>query len=114
MIYKCYKWRLNQNDCLNRGYILDGYPKKYADAVELFMGLPPVEEGEEPDENAQKIVETKLIPDKYIFLEMADGQIMARIQNLSEGEVEGTHLDEKTMKRRLKIFRSLNDPTTGD
>ena len=56
MIYKCYKWRLNQNDCLNRGYILDGYPKKYADAVGLFMGLPPVEEGEEPDENAQKIV----------------------------------------------------------
>ena len=45
---------------------------------------------------------------------MGDGQIMVRIQNLSEGEVEGTHLDEKTMKRRLKIFRTLNDPTTGD
>ena len=43
-VYKCYKWRLNQNDCLNRGYILDGYPKKYEDAVQLFMGLPPPEE----------------------------------------------------------------------
>ncbi len=32
LIYKCYKWRLSQNDCLNRGYILDGYPKRYQDA----------------------------------------------------------------------------------
>ena len=23
------KWRLNQNDCQNRGYVLDGYPKAY-------------------------------------------------------------------------------------
>lgn len=23
------RWRLNQNDCQNRGYVLDGYPKTY-------------------------------------------------------------------------------------
>ena len=57
MVYKCYKWRLNQNDCLNRGYILDGYPKKYSDAVEIFMGLPPTEEDAEPEENPTKIIE---------------------------------------------------------
>ena len=41
LVYKCFKWRLTQNDCLNRGYILDGYPRRYDDAKELFMGLPP-------------------------------------------------------------------------
>jgi len=23
------RWRLNQNDCQNRGYVLDGYPRNY-------------------------------------------------------------------------------------
>ncbi|EGR29553.1 hypothetical protein IMG5_153240 [Ichthyophthirius multifiliis] len=26
VLYRAVKWRLNQNDCLNRGYILDNYP----------------------------------------------------------------------------------------
>lgn len=46
LVYKCFKWRLTQNDCLNRGYILDGYPRRYEDAKELFMGFPPMPEGE--------------------------------------------------------------------
>lgn len=57
LVYKCFKWRLTQNDCLNRGYILDGYPRRYEDAKELFTGLPPVAEGEDQDENAKKVLE---------------------------------------------------------
>jgi len=26
---EAFRWRLNQNDCQNRGYVLDGYPKTY-------------------------------------------------------------------------------------
>jgi adenylate kinase family enzyme len=29
MINDAVRWRLNRNDCQNRGYILDGYPKNY-------------------------------------------------------------------------------------
>ena len=60
LLYKLLRLRLNENSCRNRGYILDGYPKKYEDAVQLFMGLPPTEEDQEPDENQQKIVIQKL------------------------------------------------------
>ena len=45
LIYKCFKWRLEQNDCLNRGYILDSYPRTYADAKEIFLTLPAAAEG---------------------------------------------------------------------
>jgi adenylate kinase len=31
------RWRLNQNDCQNRGYILDGYPKSYETAFGVFF-----------------------------------------------------------------------------
>jgi adenylate kinase family enzyme len=29
--------RLNENDCRNRGYILDGYPRNYKDAQNIFL-----------------------------------------------------------------------------
>lgn len=71
LVYKCYKWRLTQNDCLNRGYILDGFPRRYEDAKEIFMGVP-VTEGEEPEENAKKVLEARLAPTQLIVLEMSD------------------------------------------
>lgn len=82
LVYKCYKWRLTQNDCLNRGYILDGFPRTYQDAAEIFMGVPVVEGEDAPDENAKKVVEDRLVPNKLIVLEMSNGAIIERIQNL--------------------------------
>lgn len=37
-LIRCFKWRLGKNDCLNRGYVLDSYPKNYKNARKLFMG----------------------------------------------------------------------------
>lgn len=30
-----------QNDCQNRGYVLDGWPKSYANSQDIFYKLPP-------------------------------------------------------------------------
>ena len=78
------------------------------------MGLPPTEEDAEPEENPTKIIEEKLIPDKFVVIDISDEAIISKIQSLPENQVEGTHLDEKTMNRRLKIYRKQNDSTTGD
>ena len=71
---EAFRWRLSQNDCQNRGYILDGYPISYATSLEVFFITPekpkpkekqkdedgndieePAEEGEEdPEELAKK------------------------------------------------------------
>lgn len=29
LLVKAYKWRLESNDCVNRGFIIDGFPKSY-------------------------------------------------------------------------------------
>jgi len=29
LLFRAYQWRLSQADCYNRGFIIDGYPKKY-------------------------------------------------------------------------------------
>lgn len=68
------RWRLNQNDCQNRGYVLDGWPKSYENSNEIFYKLPPqpkkeekppkaeVEEGEEeePAQEEEEVDEEEL------------------------------------------------------
>lgn len=34
------RWRLSQNDCQNRGYILDGYPTSYQTTYDVFYITP--------------------------------------------------------------------------
>ena len=37
LVYKELKKVLTRNDCRNRGYILDGYPRNYSDAQNIFL-----------------------------------------------------------------------------
>lgn len=37
LIYQLLKLRLNENDCRNRGYVLDGYPRTYKDAQNMWL-----------------------------------------------------------------------------
>lgn len=38
---KAYKYRLAQTDCKNRGFIIDGYPKTFKQANQIFMMPKP-------------------------------------------------------------------------
>ena len=40
MMSEAVRWRLSQNDCQNRGYVLDGYPISYETALEVFFITP--------------------------------------------------------------------------
>ncbi|CAD8079439.1 unnamed protein product [Paramecium primaurelia] len=92
-----YKWRLMQNDCQNRGFILDNYPKTYAQAKQLFYNIEG--EGEE-----QKVTLNKLIlPEHFIVLGGSDEQIIDRIK------FSKTHkYDEEVLLKRLKNYKILN------
>ncbi len=37
VLYRVIKWRLNQNDCMNRGYILDNFPNFKEEAATAFF-----------------------------------------------------------------------------
>ena len=54
---EAFRWRLSQNDCQNRGYILDGYPMCYNTALEVFIVQPPPPPPKEVkfDENGEPI-----------------------------------------------------------
>lgn len=40
LMSEAFRWRLSQTDCQNRGYVLDGYPKSYKTAQEVFVVTP--------------------------------------------------------------------------
>jgi adenylate kinase family enzyme len=40
LMSEAFRWRLSQTDCQNRGYVLDGYPKSYNTAGEVFIVTP--------------------------------------------------------------------------
>ena len=40
-LWKGFKARLFKNDCQNRGYVLDGYPRNYKDCIKIFTSKPP-------------------------------------------------------------------------
>ena len=44
LINEAVRWRLNRNDCQNRGYVLDGYPKNYENAKNVFVITPKPKE----------------------------------------------------------------------
>jgi len=72
---------LNQNDCKNRGFILDNYPKTYNQCKMLFM-----EEIEDKNENDEvKIVNKlnkKLVPQTIAILNASNNEILYRIEGL--------------------------------
>jgi len=37
ILYKLLRIELNENACRNRGFILDGFPRNYKDACEVFL-----------------------------------------------------------------------------
>lgn len=63
-----YKWKLKQNACLNKGFILDNFPKTYEQCKDLFMNN---------DELNQDVM-----PDKLCILSGADADLNARIKKL--------------------------------
>ena len=57
LINEAVRWRLNRNDCQNRGYILDGVPKSFQQANDVFVITPKAPEKKKPaegDEDAEE------------------------------------------------------------
>jgi adenylate kinase family enzyme len=47
LLNEAVRWRLGQNDCQNRGYVLDGYPFCYTTAQGVFYITPAAPEKKE-------------------------------------------------------------------
>lgn len=108
------KNKLKENIYRNRGYILDGYPRSYKDAREIFMEKKEGEEITEEDKNPEEkmVILKEILPNNIVSLgEATDEELFIRIKSLPEEIVQGTHWNEEGMKRRLQAFYNTNAST---
>uniref|UniRef100_A0A8C5IMG3 Adenylate kinase 7 n=1 Tax=Junco hyemalis TaxID=40217 RepID=A0A8C5IMG3_JUNHY len=105
-ILKIMKDKLMSMPCRNQGYVLDGFPETYEEAMELFR-----DEGEEEEEQAAGKMPkfNQIIIPEFIFSLMASDEFLInRIIQLSESEVAGTQYTEEQFLEALKHFRKIN------
>jgi adenylate kinase len=105
ILYKLLRIALNENACRNRGYILDGYPRAFKDACEVFLKKikkfdeegneieeedPELQEGEEKSyDNYQP--DSDIFPSSVLVLNGDDDFLVNRVKQLTEEKIAGTH-----------------------
>ncbi|KAM4830625.1 adenylate kinase 7 isoform X2 [Urocitellus parryii] len=100
------KEKLKSMPCRNQGYILDGYPKTYDQAKDLFN-----QEDEEEDEEVKgKMLpfDKLIIPEFVCSLDASDEFLKERVMNLPESVVAGTHYSQDRFLRALSNYRDMN------
>ncbi|OCT65035.1 hypothetical protein XELAEV_18041277mg [Xenopus laevis] len=105
-VIKFMREKLKSMPCQNQGFVLDGYPKTYEQAKELFNS----EEGEEEEESRGKAppFDKTITPDFVFSLDASDDFLKNRVINLPESVVVGTHYAQDRFLRSLATFRDLN------
>ena len=123
IINEAVRWRLERNDCQNRGYVLDGYPKNFGNAENVFVVTPqrPAkklnEEGEEenpPDEEElakllKPKLQTHIYPESVITLHGSDQFLKRRSKELQKAQMKDAmrwHIDK--LQKKLKNYNDDN------
>ena len=128
LLYKVIKLRLKNSDCLSKGYILDGFPKNYNDALELFNDIKREEIVEEEVENnihnkkkniveekkEPKIIEINLIkeifPDSVILIDNYNEDNLKKKLILLNKDYEEKQMEyDNRFNRRLHKYKEDNE-----
>ena len=118
LLAKALEYRLNLSDCLNRGYVLDGYPKSYQQAEDLFIIKTEITEPvqqEDPDAEPQQPVVTikeelnnKIMPMATVYLESSDEFIKQnQIKNVEDG-LSNSKWNDENLARRNAVWKTNN------
>ncbi len=128
LLYEVLKIKLGENDCRNRGYILDGYPRVYKGAQNAFLkkviqydedGQPIEEEEEELPEGEEPsfdkhVKDDSIFPGSILVLDGNDEDLIQRVRELPEDQITGTHYNMDSMQRRIKAYRTANNSTVAE
>ena len=129
LLYKVLKLRLKSSDCLSKGFILDGFPKNYNDALELFNDIKREEIVEEEVENVHnknksknnveekkepKIIEINLIkeifPDSVILIDNYNEENLKKKMVLLNKDYEEKQMEyDNRFNRRLHKYKEDNE-----
>ena len=119
MVFQIIKARIESPACMNKGFILDGYPRNRNNARSVFYdavaGYEAPEEGEDeaevwanPKEPKGRQLNTKVLPQYAIMLDGEDAFLKSRIKELPADKPQQANWADKEMDRRLKTNKENN------
>lgn len=89
-------------------------PKKFdEEGNEIEEEEPELEEGEEKSYDGF-IPDPSIFPSHVIVLQGDDNDLIDRVKNLKESQLEGTHYNHADMVRRLKAYRLANNSAIAE
>ncbi|XP_031136330.1 adenylate kinase 7 isoform X1 [Sander lucioperca] len=105
LLVKMVKDKLMSNPCRNQGFVLDGFPKTYEQAKELFYA----EDHESEDGTSQmSSYSKKIMPEFVLCLDASDAFLKDRVMNLPERQVQEHNYNQEHFLRRLARYRENN------
>ncbi|XP_026211397.1 adenylate kinase 7b isoform X2 [Anabas testudineus] len=105
LLVRVVKDKLMSNPCRNQGFVLDGFPKTYEQARELFSS-----EEHESDDGTSHIssFNKKIMPEFVLCLDASDALLKERVMNLPEKLVQEHNYEHEHFLRRLARYRENN------
>lgn len=104
-LVKVYKWRLEQNDAQNLGYVLDNFPKNASQAEALFFRKVVKE-----DESEELVKEDTLVPQSAFMLSHTDEEVREAVkERVPAEELANTRYNEEALGRRLAAYRGNSE-----
>ena len=111
LLGKIIKNKLNEGECLGKGYILENFPKNYEDCINIFSDTPY--DKEKKEEEIVYEINKNLLPDSVIIInnykeESLKNKLKLKYPDYSERQNE---LDFKYNRRltNYKHFEEIND-----
>ena len=111
LLGKIIKNKLNEGECLGKGFILENFPKNYEDCINIFSNTPY--EKEKKEEEIEYEINKDLLPDSVIIInnyteESLKNKLKQKYTDYSERQNE---LDAKYNRRlsNYKHFEEVND-----
>ncbi|XP_077411418.1 adenylate kinase 7 isoform X9 [Vanacampus margaritifer] len=96
--------KLMTNPCKNQGFVLDGFPKTYDQAKELFH----VDEHESEEKASISSYNKKIMPEFVLCLDASDSFLKDRVINLPEKLVQEHKYEQEHFLQILAKYRDKN------
>ncbi|CAK6969990.1 adenylate kinase 7 [Scomber scombrus] len=96
---KVMKDKLMSNPCRNQGFVLDGFPKTYEQAKELFYAE------DQESEDGTSSYNNKLMPEFLLSLDASDVFLKDRVMNLPEKLVQDNNYEQEGFLQQLAGYR---------
>ena len=112
IVIKILRRKLMQNICRNRGYILDGYPKGYKNAFNLFN--EDTDEAKTPDDPTKYKILEEIMPNIVIRIDNCDDDFIIKRMKLLNDINDDPEEISRRLHRRLKTYKELNESKKGE